>query len=42
MLFGFYFLLAFVGVTIPAGIYGKKAQLGFVDWESAFFKATRL
>jgi membrane-bound metal-dependent hydrolase YbcI (DUF457 family) len=23
MLFGFYFLLLFVGATIPAGIYGK-------------------
>jgi hypothetical protein len=23
---GFYFLLAFVGATIPAGIYGEHAQ----------------
>ena len=25
-LFGFYFLLAFVGATIPAGIYGKASE----------------
>jgi hypothetical protein len=27
-LFGFYFLLAFVGATIPAGIYGASKQTG--------------
>jgi hypothetical protein len=26
MLGGFYFLLAFVGATIPAGIYGEDLQ----------------
>lgn len=34
-LFGFYFLLAFVGVTIPAGIYAKVhygTSLSNVDW----------
>ncbi|PKA50127.1 hypothetical protein AXF42_Ash019646 [Apostasia shenzhenica] len=34
-LFGFYFLLAFVGVTIPAGIYAKLhygTSLSNVDW----------
>lgn len=31
MLFGFYFLLAFVGATIPAGIYGTKS------YESYYF-----
>lgn len=34
-LFGFYFLLAFVGATIPAGIYAKVAygtSLANVDW----------
>ncbi|PNW80066.1 hypothetical protein CHLRE_08g376450v5 [Chlamydomonas reinhardtii] len=34
-LFGFYFLLAFVGATIPAGIYAKTAygtSLANVDW----------
>ena len=28
MLFGWYFLLAFVAVSIPAGIYGKLVQAG--------------
>ena len=28
MLFGWYFLLAFVAVSIPAGIYGKLMQAG--------------
>eukprot|EP00877_Chromochloris_zofingiensis_P013646 jgi/Chrzof1/8535/Cz03g14210.t1 len=35
MLFGFYFLLAFVGATIPAGIYAKThyhTSLANVDW----------
>ncbi|CAD7697052.1 unnamed protein product [Ostreobium quekettii] len=35
MLFGFYFLLVFVGVTIPAGIYAKSnfgTSLANVDW----------
>ncbi|XP_066381181.1 uncharacterized protein [Miscanthus floridulus] len=34
-LFGFYFLLAFVGATIPAGIYAKVhygTSLSNVDW----------
>ncbi|CAK9163050.1 unnamed protein product [Ilex paraguariensis] len=34
-LFGFYFLLAFVGATIPAGIYAKVhygTSLANVDW----------
>ncbi|KAI9081716.1 hypothetical protein K1719_036319 [Acacia pycnantha] len=34
-LFGFYFLLAFVGATIPAGIYAKvhyETSLSNVDW----------
>ncbi|KAJ0986203.1 hypothetical protein J5N97_004559 [Dioscorea zingiberensis] len=34
-LFGFYFLLAFVGATIPAGIYAKLqygTSLSNVDW----------
>jgi len=34
-LFGFYFLLAFVGATIPAGIYAKVnygTALANVDW----------
>ncbi|KAG2430006.1 hypothetical protein HYH02_013834 [Chlamydomonas schloesseri] len=34
-LFGFYFLLAFVGATIPAGIYAKTVygtSLANVDW----------
>eukprot|EP00878_Enallax_costatus_P004453 GHUV01004693.1.p1 GENE.GHUV01004693.1~~GHUV01004693.1.p1 ORF type:complete len:231 (+),score=70.57 GHUV01004693.1:362-1054(+) len=34
-LFGFYFLLAFVGATIPAGIYAKThygTSLANVDW----------
>ncbi|XP_020581888.1 uncharacterized protein LOC110025644 [Phalaenopsis equestris] len=34
-LFGFYFLLAFVGATIPAGIYAKLkygTSLANVDW----------
>ncbi|KAJ9507636.1 hypothetical protein QJQ45_019188 [Haematococcus lacustris] len=34
-LFGFYFLLAFVGATIPAGIYAKShygTSLANVDW----------
>ncbi|CAN6444357.1 unnamed protein product [Victoria cruziana] len=34
-LFGFYFLLAFVGATIPAGIYAKinyGTSLSNVDW----------
>ena len=34
-LFGFYFLLVFVGVTIPAGIYARSAygqELANVDW----------
>eukprot|EP01023_Acetabularia_acetabulum_P029855 TRINITY_DN2813_c0_g1_i1.p1 TRINITY_DN2813_c0_g1~~TRINITY_DN2813_c0_g1_i1.p1 ORF type:complete len:191 (-),score=22.92 TRINITY_DN2813_c0_g1_i1:330-902(-) len=34
-LFGFYFLLVFVGVTIPAGIYAKthyETSLSNVDW----------
>lgn len=26
MLFGFYFLLVFVGVSIPAGIYGNQSK----------------
>jgi hypothetical protein len=35
MVFGFYFLLAFVFATIPAGIYAKNAygtSLANVDW----------
>ncbi|KAI8462994.1 MAG: hypothetical protein J3K34DRAFT_445605 [Monoraphidium minutum] len=35
VLFGFYFLLAFVGATIPAGIYAKShygTSLANVDW----------
>lgn len=35
VLFGFYFLLAFVGATIPAGIYAKThygTSLANVDW----------
>lgn len=35
VLFGFYFLLAFVGATIPAGIYAKQhygTSLANVDW----------
>jgi Protein of unknown function (DUF3593) len=35
MVFGFYFLLVFVFVTIPAGIYAKQAygtSLSNVDW----------
>jgi len=34
-LFGFYFLLAFVGATVPAGIYAKihyGTSLANVDW----------
>jgi hypothetical protein len=34
-LFGFYFLLAFVGATIPAGVYAKVhygTSLSNVDW----------
>ncbi|MFM1841558.1 MAG: hypothetical protein RLZZ490_289 [Cyanobacteriota bacterium] len=34
-LWGFYFLLVFVGVTIPAGIYAERhfhEQLANVDW----------
>ena len=35
VLFGFYFLLVFVGATIPAGIYAKAhygTSLANVDW----------
>ena len=35
VLFGFYFLLVFVGATIPAGIYAKThygTSLANVDW----------
>jgi hypothetical protein len=31
-LFGFYFLLVFVGATIPAGIYGAPCNRRTADW----------